>query len=234
MPAPDACDIHRCVHAVQADFAGRGFTLTTIADPWIPAFFPCEPGRLSRSLHDLLEAASATQTAATLLIYEADDPTRCVLRFEIKGSSLGFTLGPETDIAPAEITGQALAILVAEDNAANQALVIGYLQHLGHVCDMVGNGLAAVQAAERRLYDLILMDIHMPVLDGIKATRRIRALARGSEPFIAALTAYTLPGHRQECLDAGMNDYLSKPCRLGSLSRVVEKAARHAAARSNF
>lgn len=232
MHPPPACDVKECVRQVQEDFAG--FSLKVIFDPRVPAFFPCSSDHLAAHLRGLLRTARETNTSATLLVYEADDPARCVLRFEIKDTSLGFTLAPESAPFPEDSPHRSLAILVAEDNAANQTLVNGYLHRLGCTCDIVGDGLAAVEAARSRSYDLILMDIHMPRMDGLQATRSIRALPGGNQPFIAALTAYTMPGHRQECAAAGMNDYLSKPCHLAALAATIDKAARHHAERSNF
>lgn len=234
MEIPPACDVDECLQAVQAEFAARGASLHLIVDPRVPAFFPCSAIRLGQLLRSLLRGAFAEANSATLIVYEADDPAQCVLRFEIKNTALGFTLSPEHPSFPEDSPHRALAILVAEDNLANQTLVNGYLHRLGCSCDIVDNGLAAVEAARRRAYGLILMDIHMPGMDGIEATRAIRTLPHGGQSFIAALTAYTLPGHRQECLDAGMNDYLSKPCRLESLITVIDKAASRLAARSNF
>ena len=107
-----------------------------------------------------------------------------------------------------------LKILVAEDNAVNQKLVLRLLERLGYSADLVENGLEAVAAVDGREYDLVLMDLQMPELDGLEATRRI--LERhpdGAAPRIAALTANAMAEDRAMCIAAGMHDYLSKPIR---------------------
>lgn len=105
-------------------------------------------------------------------------------------------------------------ILFAEDNKTNQFLAAALFKHSGLHLDFVENGLEALQALKRKPYDLILMDVQMPQMDGNEATRRIRA-GQAGEPNrhvpILAVTAHTQPEDRQKCLDAGMNDYLAKP-----------------------
>ncbi len=109
-----------------------------------------------------------------------------------------------------------LAILVAEDNSMNQRLIGHVLQKLGYQPDIVGNGQLALEAFTQKTYDLVLMDMQMPVLDGLAATRQIRELDC-PQPIIIALTANALAEHEQQCLAAGMNDFVSKPIRLPEL-----------------
>jgi signal transduction histidine kinase/DNA-binding response OmpR family regulator/HPt (histidine-containing phosphotransfer) domain-containing protein len=111
-----------------------------------------------------------------------------------------------------------LRILLAEDNKINQAFATALLSRHGHSVDVVANGNQAIEAVMRATYDVILMDVQMPELDGVGATHRIRALAppRNSVPIIA-LTAHALSDARQEFLAAGMDDYLSKPINPGLL-----------------
>ena len=105
-----------------------------------------------------------------------------------------------------------LRILVADDNHINQMLVTALVEKLGHRCNVVSNGLEAVEAVGDTPYDLVLMDIQMPEMDGLTATANIRKLPGDvAEIPIVALTANAMVGHRQEYLDAGMNDYVSKP-----------------------
>ncbi len=109
-----------------------------------------------------------------------------------------------------------LAILVAEDNSMNQRLIGHVLQKLGYQPDIVDNGQLALEAFAQKTYDLVLMDMQMPVLDGLATTRQIRELDC-AQPIIIALTANALAEHEQQCLEAGMNDFVSKPIRLPEL-----------------
>jgi len=114
-----------------------------------------------------------------------------------------------------------LRILLAEDNAVNQKVAIQMLKRLGYSADVAGNGLEVLQAVERQPYDIVLMDVQMPEMDGLVATKEIRKLwPKG--PRIIAITAYALKGDRERCLAAGMDDYISKPIVIEDLRRVLE------------
>ncbi len=117
-----------------------------------------------------------------------------------------------------------LQILVAEDNVINQHLINQILSNLGYAADCVENGVLAIDAARAKAYDLILMDVQMPEMDGLEATRYIRH-GSGRQPVIVALTANAMRGDREECLNAGMDDYISKPVRLDELMRLLKKWA---------
>ncbi|GAA3453314.1 hybrid sensor histidine kinase/response regulator [Dactylosporangium matsuzakiense] len=115
-----------------------------------------------------------------------------------------------------------LRILVAEDNQVNQTVATMMLAKLGHRADVAANGAEALEAVRRVQYDVVLMDVQMPVLDGLDATRRIRAeLAPDRQPYIIALTASALIEDRAACEAAGMDDYLTKPMRPTDLSAVL-------------
>lgn len=116
-----------------------------------------------------------------------------------------------------------LKILIAEDNPINQQLAIKVLSKLGYTTDIVENGLEVLNALEDTLYDIILMDVQMPEMDGMEATRKIRQLTINSQPVIIAMTANAMQGDEAACLDAGMDDYLSKPMRLDELISKLEK-----------
>jgi two-component system, sensor histidine kinase and response regulator len=117
-----------------------------------------------------------------------------------------------------------LRILVAEDNVINQHLINQILGNLGYAADCVENGVFAIVAARDKEYDLVLMDVQMPEMDGLEATRHIRQ-RQGRQPVIVALTANAMRGDREECLNAGMDDYISKPVRLDELMRLLKKWA---------
>ncbi len=131
---------------------------------------------------------------------------------------------PEDTAIDASETDRPLRILVAEDNHVNQIVLQAMLSKFGHKIDMVGNGAEAVSAVMRAPYDLILMDVHMPEMDGITATQRIRDLSgeTGNLPIIA-LTANAMKGDRETYLKAGMTDYVSKPINPQILFAAIAK-----------
>jgi CheY-like chemotaxis protein len=111
-----------------------------------------------------------------------------------------------------------LRILLAEDNIVNQKLALRLLGAMGYEADVAANGLEAVEAIERQPYDLILMDMQMPEMDGLEATRTIRRrLAAGARPRIVAMTANVSDEDRREAADAGMDAYVTKPIRVPDL-----------------
>jgi signal transduction histidine kinase/ActR/RegA family two-component response regulator len=126
----------------------------------------------------------------------------------------------------AEGVRPALRILVAEDNDVNQILINAVLTRMGHVVHMVANGQLAVEAVRRGDYDLVLMDLQMPGMDGMEATQAIRALgdARASVPIIA-MTANAFEEDRHACLAAGMDDYVAKPIDVEHLARAIARCS---------
>src|SRR5881227_751287 len=115
-----------------------------------------------------------------------------------------------------------LRILLAEDNPVNQQVATAMLLKRGHQVDVVANGREAVDAVAAERYDVVLMDIQMPEMDGFEATRHIRALPQGGTLPIIALTAHALSGERERCLERGMTGYLAKPFKAHELFAVVE------------
>jgi CheY-like chemotaxis protein len=116
-----------------------------------------------------------------------------------------------------------LHILLAEDNALNMKVTQMMLRHLGCYVDIALNGFEVLKALERQSYDIILMNICMPQMDGLTTTRIIRRRLSNNGPKIIAITASGLPGFREKCLDAGMDDYISKPVKIGELADVLRK-----------
>jgi PAS domain S-box-containing protein len=123
-------------------------------------------------------------------------------------------------------TNLPLRILVAEDNLVNQKVVLKMLHRLGYGADVVGNGLEAVEAVSRQAYDVLLLDVQMPVMDGFEATVRLRASPPTTHtPRIVGMTALAMTGDRERCLESGMDDYIAKPIRLDELRHALERAA---------
>jgi signal transduction histidine kinase/ActR/RegA family two-component response regulator len=122
-------------------------------------------------------------------------------------------------------------ILVAEDNSVNQKVVVLLLEHMGYQADVAGDGLEVLQALQRQSYDLILMDVQMPGMDGLEVTRRLRAeLPADRQPWIIALTASVLAEQRAACFAAGMDDFLGKPLGVVELEAALLRAASSATA----
>lgn len=117
-----------------------------------------------------------------------------------------------------------LRILLAEDNQVNQQVAIGLLKRMGYTADVAGNGLEVLSALRQRPYDVVLMDIHMPEMDGCEATRRIRRFPSDDQPLIIAMTANALQGDRERFLDLGMDDYVSKPVQPRRLAEALQRA----------
>ncbi len=116
-----------------------------------------------------------------------------------------------------------LRILLAEDNAVNQKLALRLLEQMGYRADVASNGLEAIESVERQTYDAVLMDVQMPEMDGLDATRAIRKLKNLTQPRIVAMTANAMQGDREMCLAAGMDDYISKPIRVLELIDALNK-----------
>ena len=115
-----------------------------------------------------------------------------------------------------------LKVLLAEDNPVNQKVALGYLERMGYRADLVVNGVQAVSVLESRNYDLILMDLQMPEMDGLEASRQIRRrFPAERQPKIIALTANALEGDRELCIAAGMDDYISKPVKLHEIAAAI-------------
>lgn len=154
-----------------------------------------------------------------------------------QGSTLNFTIraeavpgnyfnlgGTDRMVSFDGLAGQStVSILVAEDNPSNQKVLVEMLKRMGYRPDAVSDGKEVLQALEMRPFDLILMDVKMPEMDGITVTREIRKRWPENGPKIVAVTAYALEGDREICLEAGMDDYVAKPVKMGDLVKVLKK-----------
>jgi CheY-like chemotaxis protein len=117
-----------------------------------------------------------------------------------------------------------LRILLAEDNAVNQKLALRLLAQMGYRADVAANGLEAIESIERQNYDVVLMDVQMPEMDGLEASRQINARwSRGERPQIVAMTANAMQGDRELCMAAGMDDYITKPIRVDELVGALDR-----------
>jgi PAS domain S-box-containing protein len=134
---------------------------------------------------------------------------------------------PRPYLTPQVGADHPLRILLAEDNAVNQKVARHMLEKMGYRADVAANGVEVLEALEQRPYDLVLMDVRMPEMDGLEATRRVRASWPAErQPRIFAMTAGAMPGDREECLEAGMDGYISKPVRKEELASVLSQCQR--------
>ncbi|WP_250855392.1 response regulator [Anabaena sp. PCC 7938] len=135
------------------------------------------------------------------------------IRFSSSDSNVGQTYPDLSDLA--------MRILVAEDHPVNLKMIILILSKLGLRADVAGNGLEVLSALQRQSYDVILMDVQMPQMDGLETTQQIRMWHWEEQPRIIAMTANAMQGDKEVCLEAGMDEYISKPIRLEDLVRVL-------------
>ncbi|NTU79285.1 MAG: response regulator [Chloroflexales bacterium] len=205
MPAMDGLDLASALRA-QVGPATPMILLTALGDDWrrLPAgWFSAvltRPLKLSQLYKALISALDVHATPEI----SPPHPEEC-------GS-------PSLQCAK----GSPLRILVVEDNPLNEQLALRMLERLGYGADVAHDGLEGLEAVRRQRYDVVLMDVHMPRLDGLEASRRIRAeLLPEQQPRIIAMTANALSGDREMCLSAGMDDYLSKPVSSQALLRAL-------------
>jgi PAS domain S-box-containing protein len=124
-------------------------------------------------------------------------------------------------------------ILLAEDNSVNQKVALHMLARVGYRADVAANGIEVIEALRRQSYDIIFMDVQMPEMDGLEATKHLRAApaAAGRRPWIVALTANAMQGDRERCLAVGMDDYITKPIKTPDLAAAIARAHGHAGPR---
>jgi PAS domain S-box-containing protein len=208
MPGMDGMELARAIHALSLDppmplvlLSSVGYPAQQEQDKELFSAIASKPVRHGQLRHLLGQVlgqgqASAKAVAPTSRGLDGDLARRCPLR-----------------------------ILVAEDNPVNQKLALRVLEKMGYRADAVGNGQEVLGALDARPYDLILMDVQMPEMDGLEATRRIRARSFGQDVVVIAMTANALEGDRDQCLQAGMDDYLAKPIRFEQVAEALERHA---------
>jgi CheY-like chemotaxis protein len=210
MPGMDGFDV---VRAVTADTANQGLRLVLLTsagtrgdaarcrEMGVTAYLlkPISPPELRQALASVLAADVPTQPAGRLV-------TRHSLR-EDRGS---------------------IRVLIAEDNRTNQRLVLRFLEKAGYSTAVAGNGREALDRLARERFDVVLMDVQMPEMDGIEATVALRESERGTSRHqtVIAMTAHAMAGDRERCLSAGMDDYLSKPVQGDELIAAIDRLTR--------
>jgi CheY-like chemotaxis protein len=165
---------------------------------------PVRRQHLQRTLDHVLNGVSEQQTARCAKIFDASFAKSAPLR-----------------------------ILLAEDNPVNQKVAVRMLERLGYRLDAVGNGLEVLDALRRQTYDVVLMDVQMPEMNGLDATRHIISTWGTNRPWITALTAGAMKENRDECLEAGVDDFLTKPINVQELEQSLKHSFDSLAARIN-
>ncbi len=187
----------------------------------------------------LLSSGAATRaevcadgSAKDLFAFILSKPVKPSLLFDGMQTAVTQTAAPPRIKEPARDFDHKLAdrlplkILIAEDNVVNQRVLSRCLERIGYRPDIVANGLEAVEAVERQHYDAVLMDVHMPQMDGLEAAQTIRQRFRDKlRPRLIAMTANAMQGDREECLAAGMDDYVTKPVQMALLHAALERCA---------
>jgi PAS domain S-box-containing protein len=226
-------DVERPSEALARVRAGESFDVA-ILDMQMPEMDGLELARELRRYRDeralplllltsigrMAQARGAPEFGAQLTKpVKASQLFDALVRVLAAGSSAGAA--PDGGGAGAGPAAEGLRLLVAEDNAVNRQLALALLGKLGQQADVVENGREALEALERVPYDVVLMDVQMPELDGLEATRRIRDRFGSAGPTIIAMTANAMEGDREKCLAAGMDDYLAKPIRPEELAGAL-------------
>jgi two-component system, sensor histidine kinase and response regulator len=232
--AAEAVDLLRIRQASGTPFR---LVLTDVNMPGVDGFMLCEQIRSIPELADLVvvvltsgdrvgDIALCEQLAIAARLLKPVKPSELinvVLRALGKAvAQEGRDAGPSVTSVPSSTTS--LRVLLAEDSTMNQKLVVGLLNKWGHSVQVATHGLAAIRAWERDVFDVILMDVQMPEMNGLEATAAIRqreAQTGGHIPIIA-LTAHALRGDREQCLAAGMDGYVSKPIRHSELFHTLQ------------
>jgi CheY-like chemotaxis protein len=232
------CSLHKCVEQAllaHADAArDRGVELFSAINSGVPEQVETDGDRLRDQLaglvHDALaqtnggsltlHAAAETSAGSATVRFWADSGTAATSPLELIFAVPASKPAATSTAGPVE---SHLYILLAEDNLVNQKVACKLLERRGHDVTVVNNGAEALSALEQRAFDLILMDVQMPEMDGLEATRQIRGRERstGIHVPILAMTAHAMKGDKERCLAAGMDGYISKPIHVQSLMQTI-------------
>ena len=208
--------------------AAQAFDLA-IVDMHMPGMDGAQLARRARAAGHamplvLFTSLGRRETADTLFAATLAKPLRQSQLYDTLVSLLGSDTAPRRAAAPGRAQIDAtlaqrhpLRILLAEDNLVNQKLALRLLSQMGYRADVAANGIEAVEALQRQPYDVVLMDVQMPEMDGLEATREIVRRFNTARPRIVAMTANAMQGDRDDCLAAGMDDYITKPIRVEAL-----------------
>jgi CheY-like chemotaxis protein len=242
MERASLCSLHACVEqALQthADAArDRGVQLFSGINSGVPEQVEANGDQLSEQLTSLVGDALVQSNGGSLTLHAVAEASvsSVKVRFSADSSDAGTAGGsgplelifavPGSKPAPTSKAGAGeshLYILLAEDNLVNQKVACKLLERRGHDVTVVNNGAEALSALEQRAFDLILMDVQMPEMDGLEATRQIRDRERstGIHIPILAMTAHAMKGDKERCLAAGMDGYISKPIQVQSLMQTI-------------
>ena len=221
--------------------AGEQFDLA-ILDMHMPETDGVELAKAVRAINKDLPLVLFTSLGRKEAVAEGGDLFKTTLAKPLRQSTLFDTLmtllggddaprAPEPKAKPKMDPGMAarhpLRILLVEDNVVNQKLALRLLQQMGYRADLASNGVEALESVARQSYDVILMDVQMPEMDGLEASRQITAKwPAGKRPRIIAMTANAMQGDREECMAAGMDDYLTKPIRVNALVEALHNVSK--------
>jgi PAS domain S-box-containing protein len=170
-----------------------------------------------RQLFAALLTKPVKHTQLCVVLRKLFTAQRVVLPSTVPESPFNGSLGKELS----------LRILLAEDNTVNQKVALRILERLGYQADVAANGLEVLEALSRQVYDVVLMDVQMPEMDGLEATTQLRRNFSDQQPYVIALTANALREDQERCFAAGMDDYISKPIQVPQLIEALKRSQRH-------